>query len=73
VIPALTVQDCKRLIDDGVATGGMQAKLNSASEAIAGGIAQVIIAPGALEGAAARIVAGDAIGTMLVPGEATHA
>jgi acetylglutamate kinase len=73
VAAALTPEDCKRLIADGVATGGMEAKLNSASAAIAGGIAQVIIAPGALENAAARIVAGEAIGTRLVPGEVTHA
>ena len=73
VLHALTPEECKRLIDVGVATGGMQAKLNSASEAIAGGIAQVIIAPGALENGAARIVAGEAIGTRLVPEEVTHA
>jgi acetylglutamate kinase len=73
VIPSLTPKECNALIADGVATGGMQAKLNSASEAIAGGISQVIIAPGALESAAARIVAGEAIGTKLVPGEVAHA
>lgn len=69
IVPSLTREDCRRLIADGIATGGMQAKLNSASEAIAGGIAQVIIAPGALENAAARIVAGESIGTRVVPGE----
>jgi acetylglutamate kinase len=73
IIPSLTPQDSARLIADGVATGGMQAKLNSASDAIASGIAQVIIAPGAMEAAAARIIAGEALGTRIVPGEATHA
>ena len=62
-----------QLIAEGVATGGMQAKLNAATDAIRGGIGEVVIAPGALERAAARIVAGDSIGTRLVPQEAQHA
>lgn len=72
IVPALTREDCSRLIADGIATGGMQAKLNSASEAISSGIRQVIIASGALENAAARIVAGESIGTTVVPGEGVH-
>ena len=51
----------------------MQAKLNAATDAIKGGIGQVVIAPGALERAAASIVAGENIGTRLVPEEARHA
>jgi acetylglutamate kinase len=73
VIPSLAPSDCERLIAEGVATGGMQAKLNAAAEAIRGGIGEVVIAPGALQRAAARILAGDSIGTRLVPQEATHA
>jgi acetylglutamate kinase len=73
VIPSLTPEACARLVADGIATGGMQAKLNSASEAVRSGIAQVIVAPGIVEGAAARIVAGECIGTRLVPREVTHA
>jgi acetylglutamate kinase len=73
IIPTLTPAECEALIRDGVATGGMQAKLNAATEAVRNGIEQVIIAPGALERAAARILAGDVIGTRLVPQEATHA
>ena len=45
----LTPADCEKLIADGVATGGMQAKLNAATDALQNGIGQVIIAPGALE------------------------
>ena len=30
IIPALTIADCQALIESGVATGGMQAKLNAA-------------------------------------------
>ena len=73
ILRTLTPPQCEALISDGVATGGMQAKLNAATDAVNNGIAQVIIAPGALERAAARILAGDAIGTRLVPEEATHA
>jgi acetylglutamate kinase len=73
VLEFLTPAGCEKLIAEGVATGGMQAKLNSAAEAIRGGIGEVVIAPGALERAAARILAGDSIGTRLVPQEATHA
>jgi len=73
VIPSLRPDDCSHLISVGVATGGMRAKLNAAVDAIKGGIHQVVIAPGALERAAARIVAGEEIGTRLVPQEATHA
>ena len=67
VISTLRPSDCRHLIEAGVATGGMQAKLNAAMDALAGGIGQVVIAPGALERAAARILAGEPIGTTLVP------
>lgn len=73
VISSLLPSECEHLINSGVATGGMQAKLNAATDAIKGGIGQVVIAPGALERAAARIVAGENIGTRLVPEEARHA
>ena len=73
IIRTLTPAQCEALIRDGVATGGMQAKLNAATDAVKSGIGQVIVAPGAMERAVARILAGDAIGTRLVPEEATHA
>ena len=65
VIPTLTIADCEELIRSGVATGGMQAKLNAAGDALLGGIGQVIIAPGALAGACGRLLAGEPIGTRL--------
>lgn len=68
ILPELTPADCRNLIGDGVATGGMQAKLNAAMEALHGGIDQVIIAPGALPGAASRMLAGEQIGTRLITG-----
>lgn len=73
VIPRLTPLECASLISSGVATGGMQAKLNAAVDAVAGGIGAVVIAPGALERAVARVVAGEKIGTAVVPEEAKDA
>src|SRR5262249_52268596 len=43
VIPALTPDAARALIADGVAAGGMQAKLQAALAALAGGVAQVRI------------------------------
>lgn len=65
IIPSLTIANCEELIRSGVATGGMQAKLNAASDALRGGIGHVIIAPGALPGACERLLAGEQIGTRL--------
>ena len=64
--PELTVADCERLIDDGVATGGMQAKLNAATAALKQGVGQVRIAPGAAPDALSRLLAGESLGTRLV-------
>jgi len=62
---SLTIADCEELIRVGVATGGMQAKLNAASDALQAGIGQVIITPGALSGACAQLLAGETIGTRI--------
>ncbi len=66
LLPRLTPADCARLIDAGVATGGMQAKLNSAADALSLGITEVCIAPGARAGLIADLLSGAAIGTKLV-------
>jgi acetylglutamate kinase len=66
ILPVLTSADCERLIGTGVATGGMQAKLNAATDALRNGIEQVVIAPGALSGAVERLLAGGSIGTKLI-------
>jgi acetylglutamate kinase len=70
VRPVLTAAESRRLIADGVATGGMQAKLNAALAALAGGVEQVRIAPGAAEGVLERVLAGDGIGTRVALSEA---
>ena len=73
VVSNLTPVGCEKLIAGGIATGGMQAKLNAATDALKNGIAQVIIAPGSLERAAERILAGEPIGTRLTTEGAANA
>ena len=65
VLPMLTPTDCEQLIRQGVASGGMEAKLNAATDALSNGISEVVIAPGALEHAVERLCSGQAIGTRL--------
>ena len=64
--PLLNAQASRQLIQDGVATGGMQAKLNAALRALEAGVAQVRIAPGASSNILDRILAGEEIGTRMV-------
>jgi len=66
VRPVLTAPESRQLILDGVATGGMQAKLEAALSALAGGVEQVRIAPGAASSVLERILAGEQIGTKMV-------
>jgi acetylglutamate kinase len=66
VIPRLTLAESRQLIVDGVATGGMQAKLNAAADALLGGVGEVLIAPGAATEVLARLLAGEAVGTRFV-------
>jgi acetylglutamate kinase len=64
-LPALSAAAARQLISDGVATGGMEAKLNSACQALADGVGEVRIAAGAEPHAVARILAGEPLGTRL--------
>ncbi len=66
ILPRLDRAASEQLIRDGVATGGMQAKLAAAHRALAGGVAQVVIAPGAAPEIVARLLDGESIGTRLV-------
>jgi acetylglutamate kinase len=66
VYSTLNSDQCRQLIDAGIATGGMRAKLESAVEALQTGTAEVVIAPGATPGVMAKLLAGDTIGTRLV-------
>jgi acetylglutamate kinase len=62
----LTTAESKALIADGTATGGMQAKLNAALSALAGGVASVRIAPGAAPQILEQVLAGEPVGTRMV-------
>jgi len=73
VHPVLTASQSRGLIAAGIATGGMQAKLQAALAALAGGVAQVRIASGVLPRVLARIIEGEEIGTKLIIGEAQTA
>jgi acetylglutamate kinase len=75
ILPTLNLDQCRQLIDDGVATGGMRAKLESAAEALEAGIGEVMIAPGAAPDIVATLLGGEAIGTRLVThlGASRHA
>jgi acetylglutamate kinase len=73
VCAALTVAESRGLIESGIATGGMLAKLNAAVAALAAGVGQVRIAAGAAERVVERLLAGEEIGTRMVTGEAQPA
>lgn len=66
-IPNLTVDECRSLIRDGVAVGGMQAKLEAACRTVEAGVSRIRILPGFLPGALARSLAGEALGTTIRP------
>jgi acetylglutamate kinase len=66
IIPELTVADCARLIETGVATGGMQAKLNAATEAVLNGVKEVRIVKGSDPDIVTRVFAGEVIGTAVI-------
>ena len=46
VLGHLTIEGIKELVSSGVASGGMQAKLESAAWCLEGGLAEVVIASG---------------------------
>ena len=66
LIPALTIEGCNELIACGVAAGGMQAKLNAATDAVAHGVREVRIVKGSDPGIVARVFGGEEAGTRIV-------
>ena len=66
VEPRLTIAQARALIEQGVATGGMQAKLEAATAALRQGVGQVSIAPGAAVGIVQQLLESEARGTTLV-------
>jgi acetylglutamate kinase len=63
VMHHLTAEEAKKLIESGVAHGGMQAKLEAAKTAMEAGLRAVIIASGRHPDICERLLAGEAIGT----------
>jgi acetylglutamate kinase len=66
IVPVLTVEACQALIEGGVATGGMQAKLNAATQAVEGGVKEVCIVKGSDPSIVKRVFAGEETGTRIV-------
>lgn len=60
---SLSAAQARGLIEEGVATGGMQAKLESAMEGLRQGVGEVWIVPGAQPGAVERLLGGGSLGT----------
>jgi acetylglutamate kinase len=65
-LATISTAECADLIARGVATGGMQAKLEAASGALRAGVGEVVIAPGAYREIIRALLAGERIGTRLV-------
>jgi len=65
VLPEVTLDQSRALIVQGVANGGMQAKLEAAELAINHGVGEVVIAPGREPDICLRLLAGEAIGTTI--------
>jgi|YNPMSStandDraft_1061717.scaffolds.fasta_scaffold07125_3 acetylglutamate kinase len=65
ILAHLTPDDAKGLIRSGIATGGMQAKLEAACEAVDQGVQEVVIAPGAAPSVLERLSVGEPAGTLL--------
>lgn len=66
ILPVLTIAGCRKLIADGVATGGMHAKLDAAMNAVSHGVAEVRIVRGSDPNIVGRIFAGEDAGTRIV-------
>jgi acetylglutamate kinase len=66
-IPQLPAPDALRLIESGVAKGGMEAKLRAATAALSQGIQEVRIVAGTQPKVLERVLAGEDVGTALVP------
>lgn len=62
---ALTIDGCRALIADGVAAGGMQAKLEAACRTLEEGVETVRILPGFRAGALAEALSGAEVGTAI--------
>lgn len=62
----LAAEEAEGLIRDGVATGGMQAKLTYAMEALRNGAGEIRIASGSVPEVVTRLLAGERLGTRIL-------
>jgi acetylglutamate kinase len=62
----LTAAEALGLISTGVATAGMQAKLEAAISGLQDGVREILISPGATAGVLEKIAAGHPIGTRVI-------
>jgi len=66
VRPQLTTEEALGLIRTGVATAGMQAKLEAAISGLENGVREILIAPGATAGVLEKIATAQPVGTRLI-------
>jgi len=66
ILAEMSPQCCRNLIDSGVASGGMQAKLEAAAQAVRQGLGEVRIAPGSVPDVIRKLLDGAPLGTRLV-------
>jgi len=66
IASTLTPRLIDRLIADGIATGGMQAKLESAKAALFSGVGEIVIAAGQVPRIVTTLAAGEKVGTRIV-------
>jgi acetylglutamate kinase len=62
----LTTEEALGLINTGVATAGMQAKLEAAIRGLENGVREILISPGATAGVLGKIAMGQPVGTRLI-------
>ena len=63
---SLTAAEARGMIRDGIATGGMQAKLEAALAGLDQGVAEIQIGSGTVDGILDKLIANDEFGTRLV-------
>jgi acetylglutamate kinase len=66
LLSSLNAAEAGRLIEAGVATGGMQAKLEAAVLAVRTGVGEIVIAPGATPGIVDRAISQNDVGTRII-------
>ncbi len=66
ILEQISPEYCRNLIESGVATGGMQAKLEAATQAVRQRVGEVRIAPGAVTDVVRKLLDGAPLGTRLV-------